>query len=411
MAQNQKSNAAVGFIFITLLVDTMGWGLIIPALPDLIVELKHVKINEASTYGSWLLFAYAFTQFLFSPILGNLSDKYGRRPIILISLFGFGIDYLFQAIAPTFGWLFLGRIIAGITGASFTTASAYIADISTPENRAKNFGVVGAAFGLGFIIGPAIGGLLGSLGTRAPFYAAAILCLLNWIYGYFVLPESLKKEHRRPFEWKRANPSGSLRQLQKYPAIGGLAFSFFLIYLASNAVQSNWNYFTKYRFEWSDKMVGYSLALVGVLVASVQVGLIRVINPILGNQRSIYIGLCMYSLGLFLFAFATKSWMMFAFLVPYCLGGIAGPALQSTIAGHVPPNEQGELQGGLTSIMSLTAIIGPLLMNNLFYFFTKDNAPVHFPGAPFLLGGVLMLASAFVAYYVLKNEKAEAVIT
>jgi len=411
MAQNQKSNAAVGFIFITLLVDTMGWGLIIPALPDLIVELKHVKINEASTYGSWLLFAYAFTQFLFSPILGNLSDEYGRRPIILISLFGFGIDYLFQAIAPTFGWLFLGRIIAGITGASFTTASAYIADVSTPENRAKNFGVVGAAFGLGFIIGPAIGGLLGSLGTRAPFYAAAILCLLNWIYGYFVLPESLKKEHRRPFEWKRANPSGSLRQLQKYPAIGGLAFSFFLIYLASNAVQSNWNYFTKYRFEWSDKMVGYSLALVGVLVASVQVGLIRVINPILGNQRSIYIGLCMYSLGLFLFAFATKSWMMFAFLVPYCLGGIAGPALQSTIAGHVPPNEQGELQGGLTSIMSLTAIIGPLLMNNLFYFFTKDNAPVHFPGAPFLLGGVLMLASAFVAYYVLKNEKAEAVIT
>jgi DHA1 family tetracycline resistance protein-like MFS transporter len=400
-----SSKAAVGFIFITLLVDVMGWGLIIPVMPDLIVHLKHIKINEASTYGSWLLFAYAFTQFICAPILGNLSDKYGRRPIILFSLFGFGADYLFLALAPTYGWLFVGRIIAGITGASFTTATAYIADISTEENRAKNFGMIGAAFGLGFIIGPAIGGLLGSLGVRAPFYAAAILCMLNWLYGYFVLPESLSIEHRRTFHWKRANPLGSLRQLKKYPAISGLAFSFFLIYLAANAVQANWNYFTKYRFNWSDKMVGYSLALVGLLVAAVQAGLIRIVNPRLGNQRSIYIGLCMYSLGLFLFAFATQSWMMFAFLIPYCLGGIAGPALQAIIAGHVPPNEQGELQGGITSIMSLTAIIGPLIMNNLFYFFTKDNAPVHFPGAPFLLGAILMLLSAVVAWYVLRSEK------
>jgi MFS transporter, DHA1 family, tetracycline resistance protein len=397
--------AAVGFIFITLLVDVMGWGLIIPVMPDLIVQLKHIKINEASTYGSWLLFAYAFTQFICAPILGNLSDKYGRRPVILFSLFGFGIDYLFLALAPTYGWLFVGRIIAGITGASFTTATAYIADISTEENRAKNFGMIGAAFGLGFIIGPAIGGMLGGWGVRAPFYAAAILCLLNWLYGYFVLPESLSIEHRRNFHWKRANPLGSLRQLKKYPAISGLAFSFFLIYLAANAVQANWNYFTKYRFNWSDKMVGYSLALVGLLVAAVQAGLIRIINPILGNQRSIFLGLCMYSLGLFLFAFASQTWMMFAFLVPYCLGGIAGPALQSIITGHVPPNEQGELQGGITSIMSLTAIIGPLIMNNLFYFFTKDNAPVRFPGAPFLLGAILMLLSAMVAWYVLKSEK------
>jgi MFS transporter, DHA1 family, tetracycline resistance protein len=401
----QARKPAVGFIFITLLIDVMGWGLIIPVMPDLIVKLKHISINQASTYGSLLLFAYAFMQFICAPVLGNLSDKYGRRPIILFSLFGFGIDYLFLALAPTYGWLFVGRTIAGITGASFTTAAAYIADVSTPENRTKNFGMIGAAFGLGFIIGPAIGGLLGSLGVRAPFYAAAILCLLNWLYGYFVLPESLKKENRRSFEWKRANPLGSLKQLQKYPAISGLAFSFFLIYLAANAVQSNWNYFTKYRFNWSDKMVGYSLALVGLLVAAVQAGLIRITNPILGNKRSIYIGLCLYSLGLFLFAFSTQSWMMFAFLVPYCLGGIAGPALQSTIAGHVPANEQGQLQGGLTSIMSLTAIIGPLIMNNLFYYFTKDNAPVHFPGAPFLLGAILMLLSAVVAWNVLRSEK------
>ncbi len=400
---------AVGFIFITLLIDVMGWGLIIPVMPDLIVQLKHVTINQASTFGSWLLFAYAFAQFVCSPILGNLSDRYGRRPVILFSLFGFAIDYLFMALAPTYGWLFVGRIIAGITGASFTTGAAYIADVSSAENRAKNFGMIGAAFGLGFIIGPALGGLLGSLGVRAPFYAAAILCMLNWLYGYFVLPESLKKENRRPFEWRRANPLGSLRQMQKYPAVGGLAFSFFLIYLAANAVQSNWNYFTKYRFQWSDAMVGYSLALVGLLVAGVQAGLIRVINPKLGNRRSIYLGLCLYSLGLLLFAFASQSWMMFAFLVPYCLGGIAGPALQSTIAGHVPPNEQGALQGGLTSIMSLTAIIGPLLMNNLFYFFTKDTAPIHFPGAPFLLGAVLMLLSAVVAFVVLQKEKKTAI--
>jgi len=383
----------------------MGWGLIIPVMPKLIAGMKNIQVNEASQYGSWLVSVYAIMQFFCAPIIGNLSDRYGRRPVILFSLFGFGVDYLFLAFAPTYGWLFVGRIIAGITGASFTTAAAYIADVSTPENRAKNFGLIGAAFGLGFILGPAIGGQLGGLGVRAPFYAAAILCLLNWLYGYFVLPESLTKEHRRKFEWKRANPIGSMLHLKKYPAISGLMFSFALIYLAAHAVQSNWSYFTMYRFQWNEKMVGYSLALVGLLVAAVQAGLIRVVNPILGNQRSVYIGLLVYSIGLFLFAFASQSWMMFAFLIPYCLGGIAGPALQSILAGHVPPNEQGELQGALTSLMSLTSIFGPLIMNNLFYYFTKTNASIHFPGAPFLLGAILMLFSAVIAWYVLGKEK------
>ena len=396
--------AAVGFIFITILIDVIGWGIIIPVMPELIANMKQIPVNEASKYGGWLLSIYAILQFVCAPLVGNLSDRYGRRPILLCSLFGFGIDYLFLAFAPTYGWLFIGRALAGITGASITTASAYIADISTAGTRAKNFGMIGAAFGLGFIIGPAIGGQLGSLGVRAPFYAAAILCLLNWLYGYFVLPESLIKENRRPFNWKRANPFGSFQLLKKYPAIGGLAISFFLIYLGAQAIQGNWNYYTIYRFHWTEKMVGYSLATVGLLVAAVQVGLIRVVNPRLGNEKSIYIGLCFYALGMVLFAFANEGWMMFAFLFPYCLGGIAGPALQATLAGHVPPNEQGELQGALSSLMSLTIIIGPFIMSNLFYYFTKDQTPVHFPGAPFLLGAILMLLSAAVAWYVLRNE-------
>lgn len=207
--------AAVGFIFITLLIDVMGWGLIIPVMPKLVSQLKGIPVNEASSYGAWLLFAYAITQFICAPLIGNLSDKYGRRPILLSSLTGFGIDYIFMALAPTYGWLFVGRIIAGLTGASFTTGAAYIADVSTPETRAKNFGMIGAAFGLGFIIGPALGGLLAGWGIRAPFYAAAGLCLLNALYGYFVLPESLSKDHRRSFEWKRANPFGSLQFLKE----------------------------------------------------------------------------------------------------------------------------------------------------------------------------------------------------
>lgn len=403
MAKDRK--AAIGFIFITLLIDVMGWGLIIPVMPELIAQLKNVSINEASPYGAWLLSVYAITQFVFAPVIGNLSDRYGRRPVLLASLTGFGIDYLFLALAPTYGWLFLGRIIAGVTGASFTTASAYIADISTAETRAKNFGMIGAAFGLGFVIGPALGGLLAGLGIRAPFYAAAVLCLLNALYGYFVLPESLSKENRRSFQWKRANPFGSLQLLKRYPAVGGLAISFFLIYLAVQSVQGNWNFFTIYRFNWSEKMVGISLAVVGLLVGAVQGGLTRVVNPWLGNEKSIYVGLLLYTLGLGLFAFATEGWMMFAFLVPYCLGGISGPAIQSILAGHVPPSEQGELQGALTSLMSLTTIIGPPLMNNLFYHFTKPGAGLHFPGVAFLGGAVLMLFSVLVSFYVLQKEK------
>lgn len=405
MIKNRK--AAIGFIFITLLIDITGLGLIIPVMPKLIEELLHTSdVSKASQYAGWLTFAYAITQFVFAPVLGNLSDKYGRRPVLLFSLLGFGIDYLFLSFAPTIGWLFVGRIIAGITGASFTTASAYIADISTNENRAQNFGMIGAAFGLGFILGPMIGGLLGELGPRVPFFVAAGLALLNCAYGYFVLPESLDKEHRRAFEWRRANPIGSLLQLKKYPAVSGLIISMILIYIAGHSVQSNWSFFNIERFDWSPKMIGISLGIVGLLVGGVQGGLVRIVNPKIGNEKSIYLGLGLYALGLLLFAFATQGWMMFVFLVPYCLGGIAGPALQSIISGHVPPNEQGELQGALTSLMSATSIIGPPLMTNLFAYFTKEEAPVYFPGAAFFLGALLMIASTWYAYKALHSKKA-----
>ena len=383
----------------------MGWGLIIPVLPKLISQLKHIPVNEASTYGAVLVSVYAITQFICSPIIGNLSDKYGRRPVLLSSLMGFAIDYIFQALAPTYGLLFVGRIIAGITGASFTTGAAYIADISTPETRAKNFGVIGAAFGLGFIIGPALGGLLAGWGIRAPFYAAAVLCLLNFLYGYFVLPESLDKEHRRPFEWKKANPFGSLQFLRKTPNIAGFAMCYFLIYLGAQAVQGNWSYFTIYRFGWKENMVGISLAAVGLLVGIVQTVITRKVNPILGNEKSIYLGLGLYTIGLLLFGIASSTWMMFVFLIPYCFGGIAGPALQASMAGHVARNQQGALQGALTSLMSLTTIIGPLIMTNLFKYFTTNRAPFILPGIPFFLGSVFMFVSLLIIWQTFSRER------
>jgi DHA1 family tetracycline resistance protein-like MFS transporter len=399
-----KGTAAIGFIFITLMIDITGLGLIIPVMPALINELTGEGISRASEYGGWLVFTFAVMQFLFSPVLGGLSDQYGRRPIILIALFGFAIDYLLLAFAPTLLWLFVGRALAGVTGASITTATAYIADISTKENRAQNFGMIGAAFGLGFIIGPVIGGLLGSFGPRVPFMVAAALTFVNFLYGYFVLPESLKKENRRPFNWKRANPIGSLKNLQRYPALSGLALSFILINLASHAVQSNWSYFVIEKFGWSETMIGISLGVAGILVALVQGGLIRFTNPVLGNEKSVYTGLLLYSAGLFLFAFASQSWMMFVFLIPYCLGGIAGPAIQSIMSSSVPSNEQGELQGALTGLLSLTAIVGPPMMTGLFAYFTKPTAPVHFSGAAFLLGALLMLLSSIIAYRSLRQK-------
>jgi MFS transporter, DHA1 family, tetracycline resistance protein len=399
-----KRSAALGFIFITLLIDCIGLGIIIPVVPRLIQELTGEGLSVASEYGGWLTFSYAIMQFVCAPILGGLSDRYGRRPVLLLSLLGLGMDYLLISFAPTIAWLFIGRIIAGVFGASFTTASAYIADISTPEKRAQNFGMIGAAFGLGFIIGPVIGGIFSQYGSRIPFMIAAGFSLLNFIYGYFILPESLDKDHRRNFEWKRANPVGSIMHARKYPEITGLIFSIVLIYIAAHATQSTWTYYTMEKFSWNETWVGYSLGFVGLMVAIVQGGLIRIIIPKLGQTKSVYVGLGLYVIGFVLFAFATKGWMMFAFIVPYALGGIAGPAIQGIVSTNVPANEQGELQGLLASLMSITSIIGPVLMTTLFAYFTSNDAPMYFPGAPFLMGGFLTLFSIFFAIRSLKTK-------
>ena len=396
--------AAIGFIFITLLIDITGWGIILPVVPKLIGEFIHSDLSEAAKYGGWLGFAYAITQFIFAPIVGNLSDQYGRRPILLISLFGFAVDYMLLAFAPSMGWLFFGRIIAGLTGASISTASAYIADISTDEDRTKNFGLIGAAFGLGFILGPVTGGLLGYYGSRFPFYAAALLCMVNFLYGLFVLPESLDKDKRRSFDWKRANPIGTFNFLRKQSKISNLIFALILVYIALHAVQSNWHFFTMYKFNWTERVVGLSLGLLGLLTGLVQGLLIRWTTPKLGEYKSIYFGLLLYALGLMLFAFTNEGWMMFIFLIPYALGGICGPALQSLISKNISSNEQGELQGALTSLMSTTSIIGPPIMTNLFYYFTHDKAPFKFSGAPFFLASILMSVSAIIIYFAFRRK-------
>lgn len=399
----EKRHPALIFIFITVLIDCIGIGVIIPVVPKLIEELTGSGLSTASQYGGWLTFAYAIMQFAFAPVLGGLSDRFGRRPVLLISLFGLGIDFLVSAYAPTIGWLFVARVVAGLCGASFTTANAYIADISTPDKRAQNFGLIGAGFGLGFIIGPTLGAFFSSYGPRVPFLVAAALSLLNWLYGFFVLPESLAPENRRAFDWRRANALGSFRALMRYRSLLTLIVALVFMYLAGQVMQSVWTYFTMLKFGWTERLVGISLGVVGLAVAIVQAGLIRLIIPKIGQKNAVFLGLSIYVISFIGFAFATQSWMVFALIAPYSFAGITGPAIQGIISGQIPPNEQGELQGGLTSLMSLTGIVGPLLMTNLFAYFTKPGAPVYFPGAPYLMGAVFIIISLFLTASALKN--------
>jgi len=399
-----KTSAALGFIFVTIFIDVLGLGIIIPVIPKLLEQLGHVDNSAASGYNGWLTFTYAGMQFLFSPVLGNLSDRFGRRPILLISLFGFSIDYLFMAFAPSIFWLFVGRTIAGITGATMATASAYIADISTGDKRASNFGVIGAASGLGFIIGISAGAFLGDINIKFPFMAAAAAALFNALYGYFVLPESLDKEHRRKFEWKRANPIGSIRQLGKYSTLASLAGAFTLLYIAQKAVEYQLSFFVYERFNWSMTSVGFLGIFIGVLLIGIQGGLIRYLIPLWGLKKNIIIGLISYGVGLTLIAFASKGWLVYVYMIPYCFGGISGPALQGLISSKFAQNEQGELQGGLKLLDSLSLVVGPLVMGYTFKFFTVKGSSIYFAGAPYILGALLVLISIIMVVRSLKKD-------
>ena len=389
---------ALGFIFVTLFLDILGLGLIIPILPKLIEQMTGGNVSAASHVYGLLASLYGLMQFLFAPVLGSLSDRFGRRAVILSSLLGSGLDYLLLAFAPTLPWFFLGRIIAGITGANMTAANAYIADISPPEKRAANFGLVAAAFGLGFIAGPALGGLLGNIGLRLPFLVAAGLTLLNWIYGLFVLPESLPQEHRRAFSWARANPVGSLLALKRFPVVLGLTETFFLINFAHQVFPSTWVLYTGYRYHWSSGQIGASLALVGLMAAVVQGVLARRIIPALGERRSIVIGLCNGMVFMSAYGLATQGWMVYVLLVIGSFGSIAMPAIQGLISRSVPPNEQGAVQGSLSSLASVAGIIAPPVTTGLFGYFISPRAPAHVPGVAFFFGSALIACGLVLAF-------------
>ncbi|HUD70452.1 MAG TPA: TCR/Tet family MFS transporter [Dongiaceae bacterium] len=394
MTLNRAGRGAILFIFLTVLVDTVGFGIILPVTPRLVMPLTGEGVGAAAVWGGWLGFVYALMQFFCAPILGGLSDRFGRRLVILMALGALGTDYLVMGFAPTLGWLFLGRSIAGIAGASFTPAYAYLADVTPPEKRAQNFGLVGAAFGMGFIIGPAVGGLLGEFGARAPFFAAAALALMNLVFGFFVLPESLPLAARRPFEWKRANPLGTLAQMRKYPAVIGLMASLFLWQLGHQVLPSTWSFYAIYRFNWSPGMVGASLAFVGVIMAISTAGLTRTLVPRLGERRAVLVGIlagCVAYLG---YAFATEGWMIYIAMLPWVFAGMVHPSMQAIMSQMIPPNAQGELQGGIASLYSISSIAGPPLMTQQFGYFSSDTARVHFPGAAFLCAAFLSFGGA-----------------
>lgn len=380
------------FIAITVGVDALGFGIVIPVIPELIVGLTGEGLGTAARYGGWLLFCYALMQFAFAPVLGNLSDRFGRRPVLLCSLAGLGFDYLLMSLAPTLAWLFVGRVLAGACGATHATANAYVADATPPERRGQSFGLMGAAWSLGFILGPVVGGLLGGLGPRVPFVAAAALAFANVAYGLAVLPESLPAERRRPFELARANPVGALRQIRAHPFVASALVSIALYQIAHDANPSTWTYYTMLKFDWSEREVGYSLGAVGLLLMTMQAGGIRLALAWLGERRTIYLGLAAMAVAYAGFGLSAESWTMVAFMLPFAVGGMAMPALRGLLSREVPSNAQGELHGAITSIASLTAIGAPVFMTQLFACFTEGPAALYFPGAPFLAASVLVAA-------------------
>lgn len=388
-----KSRLPIIFILLTVVLDSMGIGLIMPVMPDLIQSLEGGDLGQAALWGGILATTFAVMQFLFGPTIGSISDRYGRRPVLLIALVVMSFDYVLMAIAGTIWLLVIGRIIGGITAATQSTASAYMADISKPEDKAANFGLIGAAFGIGFVIGPLLGGVLAEYGTRAPFWAAAVLAGANAIFGYFALPETVTDRIRRPFDWKRANPLGAFKSITKLPDLGRFLVISFITSLAFFVYPSIWAYFGKLQFGWSPSMIGLSLGAFGIGIAIVQGVLMRPILKAIGERNAVVLGLTVDVIAFVSLGFVTNGWIALA-LTPFtALGSIAGPALQGIMSRTAADNQQGELQGALTSINAVATIMAPLIMTQLFFFFTHDSAPVYLPGAPFLFSAVMVVGA------------------
>tara|TARA_R110002124_G_scaffold117350_2_gene274387 strand:- start:113 stop:1354 length:1242 start_codon:yes stop_codon:yes gene_type:complete len=391
-----RPQLAFGFIFITVLLDSIGFGIIMPVVPQLIMDISGEDLTHAARISGFLLFAFAGMQFISSPLLGNLSDRFGRRPVLLCSLLAMGCNYLLMGWAPTLVWLFVGRIIGGISASTYGIANAYIADTFPPEKRAQYFALLGAGFGTGFIIGPAVGGFLGEFGPRTPFYAAGLLAFINVIYGFFVLPESHKMENRREFDLARANPLGAFRQLWHYPEVIALVVVYFFYMLGHFSLPSIWAFFTIEKFDWSPREIGFSLSVVGVAMIFVQGFLIRKVLPVWGPIKTAIVGFIATTLSFIAYAFVPYGWMMYPIIALGALQGFVVPSLQSIMSARIPANAQGELQGALGSMSGLVAILSPLFMTQLFSYFSSDDAIVYFPGAPFFASAVLTLLALLI---------------
>ena len=387
---------ALGVVLSALLIDTMGFGIIMPVMPDLIVRLTGQPLAMAARYSGWLMGVFAAMQFLFGPVMGGLGDRFGRRPVILFSMLAFGLDYLVMGFAPTFWWLFVSRAVAGVAGAIYVPATAYIADITPPERRAQNFGLIGAAFGLGFVIGPALGGLLVSIGPRAPFIAAALLALLNAGVGASSLPESLPPDRRRAFTLRRANPFGTFASIFRHRGALALFAAWFLWMLSHQVYPATWPFFAKLKFGWSDGAIGFSLAYVGLIMALAQVLVVRRLIPLIGERKATLSGLLAGLVGFAGNALVPLGWMVYPVMTVAAFQGLVFPSLNAVLSKAVAANEQGELQGGVSSLQSVASIVSPPLMSNTLSWFTREGAPLRFPGAAFVLAALLTSASMLI---------------
>lgn len=393
----RSPSVKLAILFAVLLIDVFGIGIMLPVVPALVRDLNGGAIGSAATIYGLLIALYSLMQFLFGPAVGALSDRFGRRPILLLSTLGLGIDYLLLAVAPNLWIVVLARMVGGIFGASVSTASAYIADITPPEKRAQNFGLIGVAFGIGFIAGPLVGGILGEYGARVPFYAAGLVCFIAFVFAWFLLPESLSREHRRPFRFREANPVGAFYVVARYPAVATLIVIYFLAQFAERMLEATWVLFTNYSFAWGTAAVGVSFAWVGILFVFTQGVLVRVVVPKVGEWRTLKFGLVIAALCMAAISFVEQGWQLYLIIVPYVLGwGLSGPAIQALVTRAVPPNEQGILQGALTSAAFASGIFAAPLSGALFGYFIGPSTPIHLPGVAFLVGAVMFVAAYIV---------------